>query len=192
MVLASVFHGGRAVVSSPGAASGRRWWRGGRSLARRRDRGEHTHDDVIRARASERALATTTTISRDAGRAAPRRDAARTTVFVSESRDARGGDSRLARDRSITLSCIAFSYFLRSEMPLSDELAASMTYLFWFCTFSFHCASHVTVLSCCTTPHAWPGIGQLGTLSPSPTLIVTCGDHAHSIPFHSIPFHSIP
>ena len=111
-------------------------------------------------------------------------------MFVSESRDARGGDSRLARDRSITLSCIAFSYFLRSEMPLSDELAASMTYLFWFCTFSFHCASHVTVLSCCTTPHAWPGIGQLGTLSPSPTLIVTCGDHAfHSIPFHPIPFH---
>ena len=40
---------------------------------------------------------------------------------------------------------MAFWYLSVSLLPLNDELAASMTYLFELSTFSFHEHSHVTI-----------------------------------------------
>lgn len=48
----------------------------------------------------------------------------------------------------MTLRVLAFSNLAMSDWPFNDEEGARKTYLTWLLTFSFHVASHVTVLSC--------------------------------------------
>jgi len=61
-----------------------------------------------------------------------------------------------------SFSWMALAYLSVSLLPLNDELAASITYLLELNRLSVHEHSHVTVGSCRTLSHAWPGTAHTG------------------------------